>query len=347
MTSHSSTALLGHCAPLDHRAAAHSTRSVERETELLVNERAWLVQHVLPRALVSLREGLAECTALLRSASVTLPLSSRETECLKGVITRRGPRLVKGNLLIKLKRLHAKLALAVETTDTSDDDDEDNTSPPGVGLPQLESVVTSVLTASRALAEDIFSTDDVVQRVEDVLGMLRSAEASLEGSDDPRRLFPSPTSTPALAQRPTTPDRQSLDRLAARVGHRFPHVSLPADTFQPRLTDNIVVDLYVRECAVVCEVVLLAERGDAGASPLLARLAKNLLSTQSPPTRGDGNSDPSLGEFVRHRGRDVKVLERVKVASQDPALIACGAKLSSLVHALDQVRQKLQCTGQS
>lgn len=413
-----STGLSGHRVSAYASTSAAEREAVAREVAVLSAERAWLIAHILPRLLSGVREGLAECRALMRSASVTLPLSSRETECLKGVVTRRGARLVKGNLLIKLRRLHAKLKLDVDPTaaDSDNDPDDDdvvkdkdkarpNTTQRSVGeakakvgivLPQLELVVSAIDAAVRTLSGDILRADAslaLVDVVDDLLSRLRAAEASLEGSDDLRRLFPSPSATPTVSQRPAsrpatgaTPaiDAAKLGRLRDRVGHRFPHGTLPSHTFAPALTENVVVDLYVRECAVVCEVVLLADRPASvgAAAPLLSRLARTLLPppatssrTGSTPgakakpgpggpggssastTTGAGagasagtgmistaNTDPNLGEFVRYKGRDVKVIERVKVASQDPALIACGAKLSSLVHALEQIRSKLVYT---
>lgn len=77
--------------PIDAaKLASEQTRSQQRELEWL------LVQ--LRETLQSLKAGLEECAALLAPTEngSTLVLTSVRSECLKGLITRVGTRIVKG-----------------------------------------------------------------------------------------------------------------------------------------------------------------------------------------------------------------------------------------------------------
>ena len=68
-----------------------------RQTPNQACELEWLL-NTLQETLASLKSGLQECVALLapREPGSTLALSSLRSECVKGVVTRVGTRIVKG-----------------------------------------------------------------------------------------------------------------------------------------------------------------------------------------------------------------------------------------------------------
>ncbi|BFZ53486.1 hypothetical protein PYCC9005_000510 [Savitreella phatthalungensis] len=357
LTEHTGRLVDGTIVELDAELAA--------EEALLAEERQWLIREVLPRSLDSLVNGLEECRVLLRCAAVTLPLSTRETECLKGIATRKGARLKKGSIVVRVRRLHMRVSLGradtsqrrtinghskseeKEVADDSDTEEAHDDSPGDFCLPQVAFVRDSV-DGARALLlnhrEHLveMSSEEVEDRVETLLRHLRGAQQALEGSDDPSEM-----TLPAAAASTASKEFRSAAKsaLARRVGNRFPVDTRPADAFFPVLPDNVCVDVFVRESALAVEVVLLQERGsraEPGSAGLLDRMMASAPVAALP--RGPNREDPLLGEFVRYRGKDVRILDRVRVVSQDPALVACGAKLTSLLHAAEQIRDKLQST---
>ncbi|RQM06829.1 hypothetical protein DH86_00002806, partial [Scytalidium sp. 3C] len=79
-------------------------------------ELQWLLDS-LQETLISLKEGLEECYALLApiEPGSTLVMSSPRSESVKGLVTRVGTQLVKGSLYLRLKTFpYAHLALSTD-----------------------------------------------------------------------------------------------------------------------------------------------------------------------------------------------------------------------------------------
>lgn len=248
------------------------------EVQSLRRERDWLFQYVLPRALTPLREGLQECSNLLHNANITLPISSRETESLKGIVTRQGAQLTKGDMLVKMNRLQLRLTV-----------------PPGksIHLQQVEDVISLVHYSRESFEHDLYQ-DTADRVVADVLQNLRQALT-------------------ALSTRPTA--------------KAFPLGTFDTDCLRPELPENVALDLFIQDASLVSEIRTLQPRE-----------ADNFFSSIRRSTAIE------TGGFVRYRGRDVRVIEHVRVDSQDPALIAISAKLMALKHNVEELQKKLMAT---
>lgn len=251
---------------------------VRFELQALAAERQWLFDNIFPRALTPIREGLQECSDLLHNANITLPISSRETECLKGIITRQGAQITKGELLVKLNRLHLRLSVPAGKQ---------------IHLQQIEDVNSLVHYSIESLQHDLYQ-DTADRIVKDVLCNLN----------------------------------QALDALAkCPVSATFPLGTFDSDTLSPELPPNVALDLYIQDASLVSEVRTLQPREADG---FFSNIRKN--------------AQVETGGFVRFRGRDVKVIDHVRVDSQDPALIAISTKLMALKHNLEEVQKKLIIT---
>lgn len=248
------------------------------ERQAVAAERDWLFKHVLPRALNPIREGLKECSDLLHNANITLPITSRENERLKGIMTRQGSQLVKGDLLVKMDRLRLRLHI-----------------PQGkhVHLQQIEDVNSLVHYSSESLEHDLYQ-DTARRIVADVLINLNQA-------------------TDALTKH--------------RGADVFPLGSLDSDALRPTLPAHVALDLYIQDASLVSEIRILQTRG-----------TENFLTNLIKPNASE------TGEFVRYKGEDFKIVEHVRVESQDPALIAVSAKLMALKHGVQEIQKKLLAT---
>lgn len=249
------------------------------EAETIQAERTWLFTHIFPAALVPIREGLQECAELLQNAQMTLPLSSRENESLKGIMTRQGSNIIKGDILIKMNRVKLRLTMPSGYT---------------MHLQQIEDVKSLVHYSTESLRHDLY--EDTARRiVQDVFQNLRQASN-------------------VLCKQPTSV---------------FPLNSIDPDSFRPEIPERVALDLYIQEASLVAEIRTLQPRG-----------AENLFNALKRAHLGE------MGGFVRYRGEDVKVVEHVRVESQDPALVAVTTKLSALIHAVEQIEAKMLATAQ-
>lgn len=248
------------------------------EEQAIRAEQAWLFEHIFPRALIPIREGLKECSDLLQNPHMTLPLSSRENEQLKGILTRSGTSLTKGDLLIKLNSIRMRLTLARGQT---------------IHLQQVEDVNSLVHYSLESLAHELYP-DTASRIIADVVNNLTQASN-------------------ALAKQPST--------------NTFPMRCVDTDAFRPEVPDSLALDLYIQDASLVAEIRTLQPRA-----------AENLLTALR------RTSHHATGGFVRYKGADVKVVEHVRVESQDPALIAVSTKLSALKHAVQQIQKKIMAT---
>lgn len=249
-----------------------------REAQAVRAERQWLFDKILPRAVDSIREGLRECSDLLKNASITLPISSRETESLKGIMSRQGSQLVKGDLSVKLNKVQMKLSI-----------------PPGrhIHLQQIEDVSSLIHYSSESLTHELYM-DTAKRIIADVLLNIKQGIAALSN-------YPSAAA--------------------------FPLASMDPDSLWPTLPRNIALDLYIQEACLVSEI-----------RTLQPRKTENIFSALRK------NNPEEMGGFVRYKGEDVRVIEHVRVESQDPALIAISAKLTALKNSVEEVQKKIIAT---
>jgi hypothetical protein len=260
------------------------TSSLADEKAHLERERAWLFTHIFPRSLPPILEGLQECRDLLQHADTTLPLTSRETERLKGLVTRQGSMLVKGDLRIRLSG-HAAHRVGIVPSKP-------------MQLGQVAEVARLV-DLSIACCSHPLEPDTAKRVVDDVLEALREASGCLK---------------------------------EPRLTETFPLASLPGTRFSPALAEPVAMDLCIRDASLVADVWLLQDR----------RQSDGLLQKINRMTAG--TNEGHHGGFVRFRGRDVRVVEHLRVESQDPALVAVMTKLTALTHAVEQVALKIAAT---
>ncbi|ORY85029.1 RAVE subunit 2/Rogdi [Protomyces lactucae-debilis] len=262
--------------------------TLTEEKAHLERERQWLFTHIFPRSLPPVLEGLQECRELLQHADTTLPLTSRETERLKGLVTRQGSLLVKGDFRIRLPGLSAqRVALNADKAMT---------------LPQVAEVA-HLVDISIASCQHALQPDTAKRVVDDLLDNLREASACLK--------------EPKLTE-------------------TFPLAELPGTRFSPILEEPVAMDLCIRDASLVADVYLLQDRKQS--SNVFAKINRLASGSQG------GGGEAHHGGFVRFRGRDVRVVEHVRVESQDPALVAVMTKLAALTHSVEQIGLKIAAT---
>ncbi|KAF2440570.1 hypothetical protein P171DRAFT_457408 [Karstenula rhodostoma CBS 690.94] len=279
--------------PIDNtQLAREQAASQARELEWL------LVQ--LRDTLQSLKAGIEECAALLApsESGSTLVLSSLRSESLKGLVTRVGTRIVKGNVKLRLASLPPpRGATSVDLAISS--------------APQAPTLVVPQLTAIRTAINTCLDVIDVTTWTGDatdanfVAGQLRllhdhisEARQALKGYSDTQ---------PAWWENP-------LDE----------HI------FDPPLPANVSFHLYVFDAALVLEIRTLegqsatADDGYTGFN-LRDRLY-GALGGVRPPVHDEAD------QVFKFRKQDVRVKEKIRVETQDPALISAMAKLNALEH---------------
>ncbi len=141
-------------------------------------ERQWVYETIFPRTVAGIKEGLQECLNLLHHADITLPLSSRETERLKGVTTRQGADIIKGvsdacdvdnsfdwmqDLMIKTKHGTHRLLLSKDKV---------------IHLDQILDCTHLIEFSVNALEHELYP-DTAKRVIDDVLYNLKSAHSSL------------------------------------------------------------------------------------------------------------------------------------------------------------------------
>lgn len=288
--------------PVDHADL------VREQAASQARELAWLLRQ-LADTLQSLKAGLESCAALLAPSEPgsTLVLSSVRSESLKGLVTRIGTRITKGNIKLRLASLAPpKGALSHDLAIST--------------APQAPTLVVSQLTAVRTAINTCLDVIDVATWGGDassasfVAGQLQllhehllEARSSLKGGPDVQ---------PAWWEHP-----------------------VDAKTFDPPLPSSLAFHLFVCDAALVVEIRTL-EPHHAGAQSSLTgfRLRDSLASAlggHRPPTHDEAD------HTFLFNGHDVRVREKIRVETQDPALISASAKLNALEHTVMLSRKAL------
>ncbi|KAI5801396.1 Rogdi leucine zipper containing protein-domain-containing protein [Peziza echinospora] len=265
---------------------------LQLESDSAERELAWLL-HSLQDTLLSLRTGLQECIALMRPTEPgsTLVLSSPRSESLKGYVTRVGDRIVKADMQIKMYGLSfirgtnsyrltllAPKAQSTGTPSSSTPSSLKPTSSTGTSNPPTSAPtpilphqppplhhhnshhasppISPTLTHSPTLARfPPASTDRLVltqlthlrHHLNQALHHINHPPANLESTPNATltHLTTLLTAIRAAKQTLVAPPQNAL----------FPHThSVPKHVFDPPLPQGLVVDLYVKDAAVVAEL---------------------------------------------------------------------------------------------
>ncbi|KAF2273700.1 uncharacterized protein EI97DRAFT_150408 [Westerdykella ornata] len=279
--------------PIDPRQLAEEqTASQARELEWLIGE--------LRESLQSLKAGLEECAALLAPSEhgSTLVLSSMRSESLKGVVTRVGTRIVKGNIKLRLPSLPpprgaSSYDLSISTAPTA----------PDLVIHQLSSVKNAINHSLDVIdvttwAGDSKNADYIAGQMQLLADNVREARQALKGYSD--------------VQMPWWKD--------------------PIDdkTFDPPLPPNVSFHLSIFDAALLLEIRTLEilEPGETHSGfSFRNTLAVAWGGARHPP------HDEADRTFT-YKGREVRVKEKIRIESQDPALMAVMAKFGAVSHSI-------------
>lgn len=116
---------------------------------------------------------------------------------------------------------------------------------------------------------------------------------------------------------------------------------MTCQTFDPPLPAHVSFHLFVSDAALVLEIRTL-EPHHAG-TPLSSSLTgfrlrdslASALGAARPPAHDEAD------RTFRFNGHDVRVKDKIRVESQDPALLSVSAKLSALEHSVMLSRKAL------
>ncbi|KAH8694333.1 RAVE subunit 2/Rogdi [Phaeosphaeriaceae sp. PMI808] len=270
-------------------------------------ELKWLLVQ-LRETLQSLKAGMEECATLLAPSEngSTLVLSSVRSESLKGVITRIGTRITKGSIKLRLASLPPPRGSSAYDICISS-----AAQAPTLVVPQLTSVRTSINSCLDVIDVTIWGGD--ATKADFVAGQLQllhehvlEARQALKGYSDVQLLW-------------------------------WEH---PVDdaTFDPPLPPNVSFHLFVFDAALVLEVRTLeaqhAEQKSLTGFSIRDSLAVALGGTRTPV-------HDEADRTFKYKGQDVRVKEKIRVESQDPALISASAKLNALEHSITLSRKAL------
>ncbi|KAF3035464.1 hypothetical protein E8E12_006480 [Didymella heteroderae] len=290
--------------PIDAaQLAREHTQSQQRELDWL------LVQ--LKETLQSLKAGLEECAALLApsESGSTLVLTSVRSESLKGLVTRVGTRIVKGNVKLRLASLPPpRGAQTFDITISS------APTAPTLVVPQLTAVRTSINSCLDAI--DVVSWGGDATNASFVAGQLQllhdhilEARHALKGYSDVQ----------------------------------MPWWEHPVDahTFDPPLPANLSFHMFVFDAALCLELRTLEPKPDdePASSSFTGFNFRDRLSSALGATRAPLHDEAD--KAYRYNGHDVRVKEKIRVETQDPALISASAKLNALEHTLMLSRKAL------
>lgn len=279
----------------------------DEQTASQARELEWLLVQ-LRDTLQSLKSGLEECAALLAPSEngSTLVLSSVRSESLKGLVTRVGTRIVKGNVKLRLSSLPAPRGstsydLIISSAPQA----------PTLVIPQLTSVKTSINNGLDVI--DVTTWAGNANDANYVAGQLQLLHDNIQEA------------------------RQSLKGYS---DVQLPWWEHPVDEhiFDPPLPSNVSFHLSVFDAALLLEIRTLEavnpEDAHSGFS-FRDRLAVAFTGSRLPPVHDEAD------RTFKYRSQTVRVKEKIRVETQDPALISAMAKLNALEHSVMLSRKAL------
>ncbi|PGH09881.1 hypothetical protein AJ79_05608 [Helicocarpus griseus UAMH5409] len=285
----------------------------KEEDENLARELKWLLRS-LQESLVSLREGLQECAALLdptRPGS-TLVLSSLRSENVKGFVTRVGTKIVKGDVQLRLQSLtppkgsnSTRLTISNEPTATE--------------------IILNQLAFVRRLINESLDVIDVSTWTGDpmdanfIAGQLRLLHDNLSEA------------------------RLTLKGEGDESKKQWFQNSVDEDSFDPPLPPYMSFHLSISEAALVLNLRTLEPASHDG-TPTTTFAPEISLSGFSLREKLFGPRHPvheESGDVFDWKGEEVKVKEKIRVESQDPSLMSAMAKLTALEHEVSRWKSAL------
>ena len=255
-------------------------------------------------ALPSLKSGLQECLDLLapHEPGSVLPLSTQRSESVKGIITRIGTRIIKGDIALRLVTLPPPRGSQSFPLQIA--------SP--VLLPQLSQLMTLLNTTLDVIDVALYTgdptnSDFISSQLKLLSDAIDEARATLKGGEE-------------------------------IVGCRWYEAHHEAEEiYGPDLPGILAPHLSISESSLVLAVRTLVPAGSGQDVLSLTGLSlRTKLGLGARPQVHD-----ELDQIFLYRGEDVNVKEKVRVESQDPNLMAVGAKLSALGHAVRAWRLKV------
>ncbi|CAO2657613.1 Nn.00g037390.m01.CDS01 [Neocucurbitaria sp. VM-36] len=285
----------------DARLADEQAASQARELDWL------LVQ--LRETLQSLKAGLEECAALLAPTEngSTLVLSSVRSESLKGLVTRIGTRITKGNIKLRLSSLPPP-----KGSHTYDLTISSAPQAPTLVVPQLTNIRTSINSCLDVIdvatwGGDATNANFVAGQLQLLHDHIQEARQALRGYSDVQTLW-----------------------------WEYP---IDEKTFDPPLPSNVSFHMFVFDAALVLEIRTLELHNAGEKSSLTGFSIRDSLASALGGTRAPVHDEAD--RTFKYRGQDVRVKEKIRVESQDPALISASAKLNALEHSVMLSRKAL------
>ncbi|KAJ4362245.1 hypothetical protein N0V95_001489 [Ascochyta clinopodiicola] len=289
--------------PIDAaQLATEQTQSQQRELD-------WLLAQ-LTETLQALKAGLEECAALLAPTEngSTLVLTSVRSESLKGLVTRVGTRIVKGNVKLRMASLPPPRGaqtydVAISSAPTA----------PTLVVPQLTSVRTAINSCLDAI--DVVSWGGDATNASFVAGQLQLLHDHIQ---------------------------EARHALKGYSDVQLPWWEHPVDdnTFDPPLPPHVSFHMFVFDAALCLEIRTLEPKPDDDAAASFTGFNfRDRLSSALGGTRAPAHDEAD--KVYKYRGQDVRVKEKLRVETQDPALISASAKLNALEHSLMLSRKAL------
>jgi hypothetical protein len=114
-----------------------------------------------------------------------------------------------------------------------------------------------------------------------------------------------------------------------------------ADTFDPPLPANVSFHMFVFDAALCLEIRILESKADeeAASASFTGFNFRDRLSSALGGTRAPAHDEAD--KVYKYKGVHVRVKEKIRVETQDPALISASAKLNALEHSLMLSRKAL------
>ncbi|KAF1365707.1 hypothetical protein EJ07DRAFT_170417 [Lizonia empirigonia] len=272
------------------------------QAESQQRELGWLLEQ-LTETLQALKAGLDECAALLAPSETgsTLVLSSVRSESLKGLVTRVGTRIVKGNVKLRMRGAQS-LDVAISAAPAA----------PTLVVPQLTAVRTAINSCLDAI--DVVSWGGDATDASFVAGQLQLLHDHM---------------------------REACHALKGYSDVHLPWWAHPLDDqiFNPPLPPNLSFHMFIFDAALCLEVRTLEPKHDDDAASFTAFNFRDRLSLALGGTRTPLHDEAD--KVYKYKGQDVRVKEKIRVEAQDPALISALAKLNALEHSLTLSRNAL------
>jgi hypothetical protein len=110
-------------------------------------------------------------------------------------------------------------------------------------------------------------------------------------------------------------------------------------TFDPPLPPNVSFHLFVFDAALVLEIRTLEPHNPGDNTSLTGFSIRNTFASALGGVRAPAHDEAD--RIFKYKDQQVRVKEKIRVESQDPALISASAKLNALGHSVMLSRKAL------